>query len=95
MAERIAVNPQVHFGTPCVAGTWIPVQRVLELVRQGISFADTMRDHCPDLRPEDIHACIQYAEDVWAAVDAIFDRLSASDRSFSDSADMLREDRDR
>ena len=32
MTERIAVNPQVHFGKPCVAGTRIPVQQVLELV---------------------------------------------------------------
>lgn len=33
--------------------------------------------------------------DAWAKVDAIFERLSASGRTFSDSAQMLREDRDR
>lgn len=33
--------------------------------------------------------------DVWAPVDAIYDRLAASGRDFSDSADLLREDRDR
>jgi plasmid stability protein len=31
----------------------------------------------------------------WSAVDAIYGRLAASGRSFSDSADLLREDRDR
>jgi plasmid stability protein len=31
----------------------------------------------------------------WAAVDAIYDRLASSGRTFSDSADLLREDRDR
>jgi plasmid stability protein len=31
----------------------------------------------------------------WAPVDAICDRLAASGRTFSDSADLLREDRDR
>ena len=36
----------------------------------------------------------QPAED-WAAVDAIYHRLAASGRTFSDSADLLREDRDR
>lgn len=31
----------------------------------------------------------------WAEVDAVYDRLAASGRSFSDSAELLREDRDR
>lgn len=31
----------------------------------------------------------------WAPVDAIYQRLAASGRAFSDSADLLREDRDR
>jgi plasmid stability protein len=31
----------------------------------------------------------------WASVDAIYHRLAASGRNFSDSADLLREDRDR
>lgn len=31
----------------------------------------------------------------WVPVDAIFQRLAASGRSFTDSADLLREDRDR
>ena len=33
--------------------------------------------------------------DVWGPVDAIYQRLAASGRSFTDSADLLREDRDR
>jgi uncharacterized protein (DUF433 family) len=69
MTERIAVNPQVHFGKPCVAGTRIPVQSVLELVREGLTFAEIIRDYYPDLRPEDIRACIQYAIDVVAVED--------------------------
>ena len=32
---------------------------------------------------------------VWAEVDAIYQRLLTSGRSFSDSAELLREDRDR
>jgi plasmid stability protein len=34
-------------------------------------------------------------QDDWAQVDAIYRRLAASGRTFSDSADLLREDRDR
>ena len=33
--------------------------------------------------------------DVWASVDAIYDRLAISGQTFSDSTQMLREDRDR
>ncbi len=34
-------------------------------------------------------------DDIWARVDAIHDRLAASGRAFSDSAELLREDRER
>lgn len=67
--ERIAVNPQVHFGKPCVSGTRIPVQNVLELVREGLSFSDIIRDYYPDLQVEDIRACVQHAIDVVAVED--------------------------
>ena len=69
MRERIAVNPQIHFGKPCVAGTRIPVQSVLELVREGLAFSDIIRDYYPDLQPEDVRACVQYAIDVLAVED--------------------------
>jgi uncharacterized protein (DUF433 family) len=52
-----------------VVGTRIPVQGVLELVREGLSFAEIIRDYYPDLEPEDVRACIQYAIDVVAAED--------------------------
>ncbi len=69
MKERIAVSPKIHFGKPCVAGTRIPVQSVLELVREGHSFSQIIQDYYPDLQPEDIRACIQYAIDVVAFED--------------------------
>jgi uncharacterized protein (DUF433 family) len=47
-----------------VAGTRIPVRSVLELVREGLSFAEMIRDYYPDLAIEDIRACIEYAIDV-------------------------------
>lgn len=69
MKTRIAVDPKIHLGKPCVAGTRIPVNSVLELVREGISFSEIIRDYYPDLEPEDVRACIQYAIDVLAAED--------------------------
>jgi uncharacterized protein (DUF433 family) len=69
MRERIEVNPNIHFGKPCVAGTRIPVQSVLELVREGIPFEKIIQDYYPDLQIEDIRACVQYAMEVVAAED--------------------------
>ena len=69
MQDRITVDPEIHFGKPCVSGTRIPVQSVLELVREGIAFGPIVRDYYPDLDEQDIRACIQYAIDVLAAED--------------------------
>jgi len=69
MKERIDVNPNIHFGKPCVAGTRITVQSVLELVKEGIAFDAIIRDYYPELSVEDIQACIKYAIEVIAAED--------------------------
>ena len=64
MRERIAVRPEIHFGKPCVAGTRVPVQSVLELLREGVPMAEVRRDYYPDLTAEDVRACVQYAIDL-------------------------------
>lgn len=66
MSQRIAVDPKIHFGKPCVAGTRIPVQNVLELVREGQPFPKIVSDYYPELTIDDVRACIQYAMDVVA-----------------------------
>ena len=66
MLHRIAVHPEIHFGQPCVAGTRIPVQAVLELIREGIGFDQIIQDYYPDLTPEDVRACMQHAIDAVA-----------------------------
>jgi uncharacterized protein (DUF433 family) len=57
------VSSEVHFGKPCVAGTRIPVQAVLELVRDDVPADTIIRDYYPDLKPGEIKACVQYAID--------------------------------
>jgi uncharacterized protein (DUF433 family) len=69
MIDRITVDPNVHFGKPCIAGTRITVQSVLELLDGGLSFDGIVRDYYPDLTPEDIRACIRYAIALVAAED--------------------------
>ena len=69
MYSRISVDPNIHFGKPCVAGTRITVQNVLELLRAGLTFSEIMQDYYPNLTVEDIQACIQYAIDIADAED--------------------------
>lgn len=69
MRPRITIEADVHFGKPCVAGTRIPVQDVLELVREGVPFERIIQDYYPDLQIEDIQACVQYAIEVMEAED--------------------------
>ncbi|MDZ8080448.1 MAG: DUF433 domain-containing protein [Nostoc sp. SerVER01] len=59
--EKIIVNSQIHFGKPCIAGTRISVQSILELLNDGLSFEEIIRDYYPELQIEDIRACLQYA----------------------------------
>jgi uncharacterized protein (DUF433 family) len=59
--ERITVNPKIHLGKPCIRGTRIPVDAVLELVAAGVPFDKICRDYYPALSSEDIKACVEYA----------------------------------
>ncbi|QYX33511.1 DUF433 domain-containing protein [Sphaerospermopsis torques-reginae] len=67
--ERISVNPQIHFGKPCISGTRITVQSILELVKEGLSFETIIQEYYPDLEVEDIRACLRYAIALVAAED--------------------------
>lgn len=61
MVDRIVVDSRMHFGKPCIAGTRILVQNVLELLDEGVSFEKITKDYYPELTPGDIHACMRYA----------------------------------
>ena len=61
MIEKIFVNPKIHFGKPCIAGTRITVQSILELINEWVTFNEILRDYYPDITVEDIRACVRYA----------------------------------
>lgn len=62
MVRRISVNPEICGGKPCIKGTRIPVHMVLELVEEGISFDNILKNYYPHITEEDIKACIEYAK---------------------------------
>ncbi|MEA3357810.1 MAG: DUF433 domain-containing protein [Thermodesulfobacteriota bacterium] len=57
--ERIAIDPKIMHGKPCVKGTRIPVYIVLNLLAGGMSEKEILENY-PDLEMDDIHACIGY-----------------------------------
>ena len=67
--EKIVVNPQIHFGKPIINGTRITVQNVLELINDGLGFDQIIKEYYPDIKREDIQACMQYAIALVAAED--------------------------
>lgn len=75
--DRIIVNPQIHFGKPIVKGTRITVQNVLELVNESLTFDQIIKDYYPDLKADDIHACLQYAIALVAAEDIHISSVAA------------------
>lgn len=75
MIDRIAVSPEIHFGKPHVARTRVTVPNVLTLVDEGIPFDRIIHDCYPDLKVEDIHACMRYAIALVAAEDIHLDPL--------------------
>lgn len=60
--ERIVINPAVRSGKPCVKGTRITVYDVLSYMAAGMTPDQIIADF-PDLKPEDIRACLAFAAD--------------------------------
>jgi uncharacterized protein (DUF433 family) len=58
--DRITTNPEQCGGRPCIRGMRIRVSDVFDLLDAGLSQAEIL-DELPDLEPDDIRACIQFA----------------------------------
>jgi len=62
--NRIVIDSNIHFGKPCVTGTRIPVEDVLELIQEGTTFTEIVQKYYPDLEIDDVKACARYATDL-------------------------------
>ena len=60
-AHRIELDPNVMLCKPVVRGTRIPVELVLRKLGEGAAMYE-LRDAYPRLMPEDVSACLAYAE---------------------------------
>ena len=64
--ERIIVDPGTLLGKPVVKGTRLAVDFIIDLLAQGWSEAEIIRNY-PGLTHEDIQACLSYASAVLKA----------------------------
>ena len=64
--ERIIVDPGTLLGKPVVKGTRLAVDFIIDLLAQGWSEAEIVRNY-PGLTHEDIQACLSYASAVLKA----------------------------
>lgn len=58
--NRITLDPDQCGGRPCIRGMRIRVSDVLDLFASGLSSKEILAE-MPDLEPEDLQACLQFA----------------------------------
>ena len=61
--DRIAIDPQVCFGKPCIKGTRIWVSLILDFLASGESEAQILAAY-PQLELDDIRAALAYAAEI-------------------------------
>lgn len=61
--ERITIDPRILVGKPVVKGTRLAVEFIVDLLAQGWSEEEILRNY-PGLTRDDIMACLRYASDV-------------------------------
>ena len=59
LLSRIAINPNVCFGKPCIRGHRIWVSLILDFLASGMTIEEVIKEY-PDLEQADIFACLAY-----------------------------------
>lgn len=63
LLSRIAINPNVCFGKPCIRGHRIWVSLILDFLASGMTIEEILKEY-PDLEEADIFACIAYGAEM-------------------------------
>lgn len=58
--QYISISPEIRFGTPCIAGTRIPVSDIFQWLASGMSNEDILREY-PELDIQKIRAALAFA----------------------------------
>jgi uncharacterized protein (DUF433 family) len=60
LLDRIVIDPKIMVGKPVIKGTRIPVYVILNLLGDGYTFDDIIKDY-PDLTRDDILEAVRFA----------------------------------
>lgn len=63
LLARIAIDPEVCGGKPCIRGTRVWVSLILDFLADGVSEQEILADY-PDLVHEDVLAAIAYGAEM-------------------------------
>jgi len=58
--KRIRIDPLIHHGDPCIAGTRVPVSVIVGSIADGDDFDQVLKSY-PQLAREDIQAALHFA----------------------------------
>jgi uncharacterized protein (DUF433 family) len=59
LLARIAIDPNVCFGKPCIRGHRVWVSLILDLLADGMTLADIIADY-PGLEEAEVRVCIAF-----------------------------------
>jgi uncharacterized protein (DUF433 family) len=68
--DRITFSPQIMAGQACIRGMRITVALVLNLVANGLTVEQILKEY-PDLEAEDIRQALRYA--AWLAQERVYE----------------------
>jgi len=75
--ERIAIDPAIHHGDPCIKGTRVPVSVIVGSIGDGDTFDEVFGAY-PHITVEDIRAALKFAAE--AVSDSDFIPLSRNNK---------------
>ena len=64
ISSKIIIDYKICHGKPAINGTRIMVWQILDLLENGCTFKEIIKDYFPQLSKDDIKACIHYANSI-------------------------------
>lgn len=59
----VTIDPEIHHGEPCIAGTRVPVAIIVGSIADGMTVEEIISEY-PQLGREAVQAALAYAADV-------------------------------
>jgi len=71
MAKKIVVDPKIMLGKPVFEGTRVPIYLVLELLAEGVTAQEIVKQYYVDLTEDDVKEALKYADKLVKSEDIV------------------------